>query len=194
MLTNICNHNGIIIHQLANCLNQLLWHNVFTMLLISKWILIIHFNNIIAPDIETSRIILPRALQQMGKNRHGPAQISHYWIICYHILVNFRSIHIKMNHLGLRSKGCYLANNPVIKADTYTNQQITFLNSHISCIGTMHTHHAQKSILGRRHTAQAHQRADYRNMGMVYNLTKQLCLIGQIHTAANKEQRTLGLA
>ena len=193
VLSYVGYHDGIIIHQVRNLLNQLLGQNSCCVVFISKGMLLIHSNNMLAPFSNMTFKVVQRTNHQVQENRHGPTQIAEDRIVHRNIFVDFRFINLEMHDFSIGSKGAELAGDTVVEACAQGNQQIAFLHRHIGCVGAVHTHHAEEALVGGGNAAQAHERANYRNGAHLNNLAEKLALSGQGHAAANKEQRTLGI-
>ena len=155
--------------------------------------LLVHGDNMLAPFSDMTLKVIHGTNHQVQENGHGPTQIAEDRIVYRNILIDFCFINLEMHDFSIGSKGTQLAGNAVIKARTQGDKQIAFLHRHIGCVGAVHTHHAEEALIGGGNTAQAHEGANYRNRGHLYNLTEKLALTRKRHAAANKEQGALGI-
>ena len=70
-------------------------------------------------------------------------QIPYERSIRMHIFINFRRINIYVQYFGVGSKFFDISHHTVGETGTQCNQEITFTDSEIGCLGAVHAYHTR---------------------------------------------------
>jgi hypothetical protein len=95
--------------------------------------------------------------------------------------------------LRATSANARIADHAVVEARADRDQDVAILHRHVGFIGAVHAQHAEVLLVGRRISAQAHQRIRHRIAQGARKLYQALRGVGKDHPAAGIDHRPLGL-
>ena len=110
-----------------------------------------------------------------------------------HVLVDLGAVHVDLDDLGLRGKGCGVQCHAVGEAAAHGDQQIALVGGHVGSLGTVHADHAGGEGVVAGETAAAHQGDSNGSVHLFGKLTELLVGTAANHAAAADQQRLLGL-
>ncbi len=131
--------------------------------------------------------------QRARQGREDGTGIAHQRHVDRHVLADLGRVELDVDNLRVTGKARGVAGHAVVEAHAHRDEQVGMLDGAIDVHFAVHARHAemQRMILGER--ADAEQRGDDRNAGVLGEDAQVLARVAEDDAVSGEDERTLGL-
>ncbi len=160
MLANFSRYDGVVVRELTQFFDYILWLDLGFGCLVTHWLIFTPGSNFLKPrsnDLMQRRDFVLVLSQFFVQFLQYIPQVTDDRQVYSHVLLDRRWVDINMNDLGVRGKGCNLASDAIVKASPQGNQKVRVGHCHIGVVGAVHTKHTEREFMLLREACHPHQ-------------------------------------